>query len=67
MTINPGTPPPVDLIDCSEHCAICELHSNVEHLRELEIWRSRRWLLRHHPLLTKQTRKQNQYLLRRSS
>ena len=49
MAINPHTPPPVDSIDCSEHCAICELHSDVEHLREVEIWRNRHWLLRHHP------------------
>ena len=49
MAINPHTPPPVDSIDCSEHCAICELHSDVEHLREVEICRNRHWLLRHHP------------------
>ena len=49
MAINPHTPPPVDSIDCSEHCAICELHSDVQHLREVEIWRNRHWLLRHHP------------------
>ena len=49
MAINPHTPPPVDSIDCSENCAICELHSDVEHLREVEIWRNRHWLLRHHP------------------
>jgi len=49
MTINPGMLPTVDLIDCLEQCAICELHSNVEHLREVEIWRNRHWLLRHHP------------------
>ena len=49
MAINPHTPPPVDSIDCSEHFAICELHSDVQHLREVEIWRNRHWLLRHHP------------------
>jgi diadenosine tetraphosphate (Ap4A) HIT family hydrolase len=49
MAINPDTPTSVDLIECSEHCAICELHSNVELLREVEIWRNRHWLLRHHP------------------
>ena len=49
MAINPDTPPPVDSIERSEHCGICELHSDVEHLREVEIWRSRHWLLRHHP------------------
>lgn len=49
MEINPDTPISVDLIDRSEHCGICELHSDVEHLRALEIWRSRHWLLRHHP------------------
>ena len=49
MAINPHTPPPVNSIDCSEHCAICELHSDVQHLREVEIWRNRHWLLRHHP------------------
>ena len=49
MTINPGTPASVDSIDRSEQCAICKLHSDVEHLRGLEIWRSRHWLLRHHP------------------
>ena len=49
MAINPHTHPPVDSIDCSEHCAICELHSDVEHLREVEICRNRHWLLRHHP------------------
>ena len=49
MAINPHTPPPVDSIDCLEHCAICELHSDVQHLREVEIWRNRHWLLRHHP------------------
>ena len=49
MAINPDTPTSVDLIECSEHCGICEIHSDVEHLRELEIWRSRHWLLRHHP------------------
>ena len=64
MAINPDTPTSVDLIECSEHCGICEIHSDIEHLRELEIWRSRHCLLRHHPLETKQTRKQNQYLLR---
>ena len=37
MAINPDTPTSVDLIECSEHCAICELHSNVELLREVEI------------------------------
>ena len=49
MAINSYKQPPVDLIECSEHCAICELHSNVELLREVEIWRNRHWLLRHHP------------------
>ena len=49
MAINPDTPTSVDLIERSEHCGICELHSDVEHLRALEIWRSRHWLLRHHP------------------
>ena len=49
MAINPDTPTSVDLIECSEHCGICEIHSDIEHLRELEIWRSRHWLLRHHP------------------
>ena len=42
-------PPAVDSIDCAKHCAICELHTSVEHLREVEIWRNRHWLLRHHP------------------
>ena len=49
MAINPDTPTSVDLIERSEHCGICEIHSDIEHLRELEIWRSRHWLLRHHP------------------
>ena len=49
MAINSETLPPVDSMDCSANCAICELHSNVEHLREVEIWRNRHWLLRHHP------------------
>ncbi len=30
-------------------CAICSLHRDVEHLKAHEIWRSDRWLLRHHP------------------
>ena len=42
-------PPAVDSIDCAKYCAICELHTSVEHLREVEIWRNRHWLLRHHP------------------
>lgn len=30
-------------------CAICSLHQNLSHLAEHELWRSDRWLLRHHP------------------
>ena len=30
-------------------CAICSLHRNLSHLAEHELWRSDRWLLRHHP------------------
>lgn len=30
-------------------CAICSLHRNLNHLAEHELWRSERWLLRHHP------------------
>ncbi len=36
-------------IESSEHCGICEIHSDVDQLRNLEIWRNRHWLLRHHP------------------
>ncbi len=36
-------------IGCSERCGICEIHSDVDHLNNLEIWRNRHWLLRHHP------------------
>lgn len=36
-------------MDASEPCAICALHSDHDRLREIEIWRSPHWLLRHHP------------------
>ena len=49
MAIKPDTPTSVDWIERSEHCGICEIHSDIEHLRKLEIWSSRHWLLRHHP------------------
>jgi len=49
MAIHSGISTSVDSTDRSEHCAICALHANVEGLRDLEIWRNRRWLLRHHP------------------
>ena len=53
MAINPDIPSFVDSMDCSddcsEPCAICELHADVERLSGLEIWRSQHWLLRHHP------------------
>ena len=31
-------------------CGICSVHRDSEQLEALEIWRSERWLLRHHPL-----------------
>lgn len=30
-------------------CGICALHRDASHLDEHELWRSDRWLLRHHP------------------
>ncbi len=49
MAIHSGTSSSDDSVDRSERCAICALHASVERLRDLEIWRNRRWLLRHHP------------------
>ena len=32
------------------NCAICSLHQDETVLSQTEIWRNKRWILRHHPL-----------------
>ena len=49
MAANPDRAASDDLPVCLEDCAICELHSDVVRLSEVEIWRNPLWLLRHHP------------------
>ena len=39
----------MDASSGDEVCAICALHRDEDHLKTHEIWRSDRWLLRHHP------------------
>ena len=49
MAANPDQAASDHLPVCLEDCAICELHSDVVRLSEVEIWRNPLWLLRHHP------------------
>ena len=49
MASNPDRAASRDLPVCMEGCAICALHSDVDRLSEVEIWRNPLWLLRHHP------------------
>jgi diadenosine tetraphosphate (Ap4A) HIT family hydrolase len=49
MAANPDQAASDHLPVCLEDCAICELHSDVVRLSEVEIWRNPHWLLRHHP------------------
>ena len=49
MASNPDREASHDLPVGLEDCAICALHSDVDRLSEVEIWRNPLWLLRHHP------------------